>query len=90
MVGESLVTPQASAVFTTDQCGSEGWQKVLEINSCPPITAAPWKRGGILDAEGKSNNTDFHQEQNILICYKKEKNKILFSHISEVMAKCSL
>lgn len=76
VVGECLITPHTSAVFTKHQCGSEGWQKVLEAKQLPSITAASWSRGGILDAKVESNNTDFHQEQNILICYEKEKQPL--------------
>lgn len=65
---------QTSAMFTKDQYGWDGWQKVLGVKQLFSITTASWRRGGILNAEEKSN-TDFHQEQNILICYKKEKKK---------------
>lgn len=74
-MGESLVTPQTSAVFTKEQCGSDDWQKVLEVKELSSIVAASWTKGGILDAEVKANNIDFHQEKKILICYKKGKKK---------------
>lgn len=57
-------------------------QKVLHVKQLLSISPASWRRGDILTAQVKSNNTwqtDFHQEKTILICHKKGKTSVATS-----------